>query len=80
MKDHAGWRQAILAGLTALLTAVLAARWLGLAFVGLAVVMTAAAAVFVLRRIPGLTGDVYGALCEFLEALALLAFVAGEKL
>jgi cobalamin synthase len=31
----------------------------------------------VLRRLPGLTGDVYGALCELLEALVLLAFVAG---
>jgi adenosylcobinamide-GDP ribazoletransferase len=80
MKDHAGWRQATLASITALVTATLAARWLGLAVVGLAAVMTVAGAVFVLRRLPGLTGDVYGALCEVLETLTLLAFVVGEKL
>jgi adenosylcobinamide-GDP ribazoletransferase len=32
---------------------------------------------FVLRRLPGLTGDVYGALCELLETMVLLVFVAG---
>jgi adenosylcobinamide-GDP ribazoletransferase len=32
---------------------------------------------FVLRRLPGFTGDVYGALCELLETLVLLLFVAG---
>jgi adenosylcobinamide-GDP ribazoletransferase len=79
MKDHAGWQQAVLAGITALATAILAARWLGLVVVGLAGLMTAAGAAFVLRRLPGLTGDVYGALCELLEALALLVFVAGER-
>lgn len=80
MKDHAGWQQVILASITVLVTATLAAGWLGLAVAALAAVTTAAGAVFVLRRLPGFTGDVYGALCEFLEALILLAFVAGEKL
>jgi adenosylcobinamide-GDP ribazoletransferase len=79
MKDHAGWVQAVLAGVTAIATAVLAARWLGLAVVGVAAVTTAAVAAYVLRRLPGLTGDVYGALCEVLEAIILLAFVAGER-
>ena len=32
-------------------------------------------AALVLRRIPGLTGDVYGAICETIEILALLALV-----
>jgi adenosylcobinamide-GDP ribazoletransferase len=80
MKDHAGWLQVILAGVTAVATAILAARWLGLVVVGLAAVTTAAGAGFVLRRLPGLTGDVYGALCEVVEAVALLAFVAGERI
>ncbi len=31
----------------------------------------------VLRRLPGLTGDIYGALCELLETMVLLVFVAG---
>jgi adenosylcobinamide-GDP ribazoletransferase len=62
MKDHAGWRQVTLASITALVTATLVARWLGLAVVALAAVMTVAIAAFVLRRLPGLTGDVHGAL------------------
>lgn len=33
-------------------------------------------AFWVMRRIPGFTGDVYGALCELVEALVLLAIVA----
>jgi adenosylcobinamide-GDP ribazoletransferase len=79
MKDHAGWWQVTLAGSTALVTASLAAQWLGLVVVAVATVATGAGAVFVLRRLPGLTGDTYGALCEMLEALTLLAFVAGER-
>ena len=31
---------------------------------------------FTLRRIPGLTGDVYGALCEVAETLCLVTLVA----
>ena len=79
MKDHAGWWQAALAGSAALGTAALMAGWLGLVALTLAVVATAAVAVFVLRRLPGLTGDIYGALCEIVEVLVLLTFVAGEK-
>jgi len=79
MKDHTGSRQACLATLTMLAAAFLAAQWLGLIVVALAVVATGACAVFVLRRLPGFTGDVYGALCELIEVGALLAFVAGEK-
>ncbi len=80
MKDHAGWRQVTIASITALVTVAVAAGWLGLAVIALAGVATVAGAAFVLRRLPGLTGDVYGALCEMLETLTLLAFVAGEKL
>jgi adenosylcobinamide-GDP ribazoletransferase len=80
MKDHAGWRHAALATATAMVTAVLAAQWLGLAVVAAAFVTTLAGAALALRRLPGLTGDVYGALCELLETVVLLAFVAGETL
>ena len=34
---------------------------------------------FVRRRLPGLTGDIYGAGCEIVELVVLLAFVAREK-
>jgi cobalamin synthase len=50
-------------------------------FAPLAAVVAAAAilwlsAVFVLRRIPGLTGDTYGAINLLVEASVLLTFVA----
>ena len=80
MKDNAGWRQLALASVTVLATGIFAARWVGLVIVAIAIAATAIGSLFVLRRIPGLTGDVYGALCEMLEALALLSFVAAEKL
>jgi adenosylcobinamide-GDP ribazoletransferase len=79
MKDHAGWWQATLATITVLVIAIVTTRWLVLVIVALAAVMTGGIAGFVLRRLPGFTGDVYGALCEVLETLTLLAFVAGEK-
>ena len=34
------------------------------------------AACFTLRRLPGLTGDIYGAICEVMEVLVLLVFTA----
>jgi adenosylcobinamide-GDP ribazoletransferase len=79
MKDHAGWRQVALASGTALGTAILVGGWLGLLAVALAALVIAGVAIIVLRRLPGFTGDVYGALCEVLETVVLLTFVAGER-
>jgi len=76
VKDNAGWRQLALAGGTALVTAVVAGRGPGALAFALAVLVVAAGAAFVLRRLPGLTGDTYGALCELTEVVSLLAFVA----
>jgi adenosylcobinamide-GDP ribazoletransferase len=79
VKDHAGWAQAALAAATAFLAAVAIAHWSGAIAFGLTVVLTAAVAAFVLRRLPGLTGDIYGAVCELAEVAALLTLVAGTK-
>ena len=79
MKDHACWWQVALAVSAALGIATLAAGGIGLVALALAAMATAAVAVFVLRRLPGFTGDVYGALCEIVEVLVLLTFVAGEQ-
>jgi len=35
---------------------------------------------FILRRIPGLTGDSFGALCEMVELAVLLFFTTGVAL
>jgi len=76
MKDHAGRGQLVLATLTAVLAAWLAASFGGVLALTIAAVVTLALAHFVLQRIPGLTGDIYGALCEVVEVCVLLTFVA----
>lgn len=75
-KDQAGRVQLLLATLIALVfTAV--TGWEGVAAVVVAVVLLALIARFIMQRIPGLTGDSYGAICEIVEAATLLVFVAG---
>lgn len=77
MKDHATWRQALLASVIALAAAWLAAGWWGWLAAAGAVLVTLGGAWFTLRRIPGLTGDIYGALNELVETAVLLFFTAG---
>jgi adenosylcobinamide-GDP ribazoletransferase len=80
MKDHAGWPQAALASIVAAAViggVAVATDWRALLTVPLVGALTWAVGRFVLRRLPGLTGDIYGALCELLEVVVLLAFVAG---
>jgi cobalamin 5'-phosphate synthase/cobalamin synthase len=80
MKDHAGWPAAALAGGIALAVVAVAdfsAGWRAPVALLVAAAITWAAGRFALRRVPGLTGDVYGALCELGEAAVLLVFVAG---
>jgi len=83
-KDHATWRQALLATLSAFaVTALLA--WHSHSWVAPTAMVAAAlavwgGAVFALRRVPGLTGDIYGALNEMVEMVVLLVLVAGQSL
>ncbi len=76
MKDNAGWGRVVLAAVTAAAVAWLAGGGRGLAALALAGAATWLAARFVLRRLPGLTGDVYGAVCELVEVVVLLVCVA----
>jgi len=76
MKDHAGRGQLLVATLTAGLLSA-AAGWPGLAALTLAAVILWLAARFIMQRIPGLTGDSYGAICELVETGVLLLFAAG---
>lgn len=80
MKDHAGRPQILLASIVAVavvggVTAIVG--WRALMILPLAGVVTWVVGRFTLRRLPGLTGDIYGALCELLEVVVLLVFVAG---
>ena len=74
MKDETHWPQAILATLTALIVAWLASGPLGLAALGVATLVCWAATRLALSRIPGLTGDIYGAVGEILELTMLLFY------
>ncbi len=76
MKDHARWPQAALATATALAAAWLAARWAGLLALAVAGLTALLGAWFALRRIPGLTGDIYGALGVATELAGLLSLAA----
>ena len=80
MKAHAGWGQVALATATGLAVAWFAAGWLGLVALGLAGATAWIVARFVLARLPGLTGDVYGAISETVEVVILLLFAAGIEL
>ena len=74
MKDNAGWLQAGLATVFMLLAAWFAAGFYGLAACAAAVLVGLLVVWFTLRRIPGLTGDIYGALCELVETAVLVVF------
>jgi adenosylcobinamide-GDP ribazoletransferase len=74
MKDHAGWTQVALASGITLLAAWFIGHWLGLAAVGLAGLATWGVGQFASHRLNGLTGDIYGAICEITEVLILLFF------
>ena len=54
----------------------MAGQLAGLAMMALAGMVMWLGASFALRRIPGLTGDIYGALNETIELVVLLAMVA----
>jgi adenosylcobinamide-GDP ribazoletransferase len=74
LKDYTGWRQVVFASAFAFGVAWLTAGLLGLfacLFSALAVFLLAG---FTLKRIPGLTGDIYGALNELIELFVLLIF------
>jgi adenosylcobinamide-GDP ribazoletransferase len=74
IKAHASWRQAVLACFVSLAAAWFVAGWHGLAACLVAGLALLGITRFVLTRIPGLTGDIYGAICEVTELSVLLLF------
>ncbi|MGD8455134.1 MAG: adenosylcobinamide-GDP ribazoletransferase [Anaerolineales bacterium] len=75
MKDHANWRQIEAGTIITMLVAWFTWGWYGLILLPITLLLTMAAASYVLKRLPGLTGDIYGALCEITETIILLLFV-----
>ena len=80
MKDNVGWSQVALSTVVAVLAVWFFAGWTGLLAFALAGIVLWLGATFILRRIPGLTGDSYGALCELTELATLLLFTTGISL
>jgi len=80
MKDNVHWPQVILSTVVTVLAAWLFTGWTGLLAFILAGIVLWLGATFILRRIPGLTGDSYGALCELTELATLLLFTTGISL
>jgi adenosylcobinamide-GDP ribazoletransferase len=78
IKDNVGWQQVILATLIALAISWYFGSLLGLVAALLVTLTLLIGAYFILRLIPGLTGDSYGALCESTELVVLLFFMIGK--
>lgn len=74
VKDNVRWSQIILATCIALIVVWLAAAQMGLIALALASLTLWLGARYILRLIPSLTGDSYGALCEGIELVVLLLF------
>ncbi len=77
VKENTTWRQIALATLITLIVVIGMEGVWGLVWMGGVVGAVWAMATFVMRRIPGLTGDIYGAICEVTEGLVLLALAGG---
>jgi adenosylcobinamide-GDP ribazoletransferase len=77
MKDNVRMPQVILATVVTVLAAWFFAGWIGLLAFAVSGIVVWLGAGFILRRIPGLTGDSYGALCEIVEVVGLFIFAAG---
>lgn len=79
IKDRAGPAEILLATLFSLGVAGLAVGWLGLVAILVAGLTGWGLARFALARVPGLTGDLYGATCEIVEVVTLLLFALTLK-
>lgn len=76
IKDNSHWPQLLLASFTTLVIAWFVGQWFGLIVLGLVFIISFLWLRYVLRLIPGLTGDIYGATCVMIEALVLIIFSA----
>jgi adenosylcobinamide-GDP ribazoletransferase len=79
-REELAWWQVALAATIAVAAAWLVLGWVGLALAFWVWLMTVVIAWWVQRRIPGLTGDVYGAINELTEVGALLFLLAVKGL
>jgi adenosylcobinamide-GDP ribazoletransferase len=75
VKDRSTWRQIALATGTSILVASFIYQWMGLVIMLAVALVVWLCARFTIKRISGLTGDIYGAICEITELVVLLLLV-----
>jgi adenosylcobinamide-GDP ribazoletransferase len=80
MNEQAGWSQLGIATGLAFVVSWLAGGTMGLLALALAGMTAWATAVYALRRLPGLTGDLYGAIAELVDLTVLLFLSSGVAL
>jgi adenosylcobinamide-GDP ribazoletransferase len=80
MKNEAGPAERLLATAVTLIVAVFAGGLLGLVAMVAVALTVWLGSKYVMNRIPGLTGDIYGSLCEISEVVVLLILIAGASL
>lgn len=73
IKDHSGWPQTLIATITVFFVIWVGGLW-GIAVWFIVTITFFGIAWYILRLIPGLTGDTYGAVCELLEVVVLILF------
>ncbi|MDO8637884.1 MAG: adenosylcobinamide-GDP ribazoletransferase [Dehalococcoidia bacterium] len=77
--QQANWPRFWVATGLALVIVTIFGRWIGVvAFIGVGLVVWGAAT-FIKRKLNGLTGDSYGALCELTEAMTLVLFLLWQR-
>ncbi len=74
IKDNSSWKQLLIASLTTLIIAWFTAQWLGILVFGIIIILSFLWLSYVLRLLPGLTGDIYGATCILIELMVLIIF------
>ena len=74
IKDNSHWPQLAFASICTIAVAWFVAQWLGIIIFGVVIICCYLWVRYVLRLIPGLTGDIYGAACVLIELLVLIIF------
>lgn len=80
IKSFAGRKQILIASVLAFVSILLIGSFEGLIITGISLVFILGISYYIIHKIPGLTGDTYGALNELVEVLVLLAFTAISRL
>lgn len=80
IKSFAKKREALIATFIVMISAAIIAGLPGLSITVIAFIFIIGISRFIMRRIPGLTGDSYGAINELVEVLVLISFTAVIKI